>query len=183
MVSDKGPYSGCSCLTMDDLRELPAGGGAEPAQSLASPLRMTYPSTRPAVPERWKFIAESEAPARVEPPWLQPTVQGLAELLMLPPGWDSYGALAVDPTHVEAALRVLCLVMREDTPKPSIGPTNRGGVQVEWHERGIDLELETLSAHRLRVSYEDSTTGTDWDREVGADLTPLIECITCLSSR
>ena len=183
MVSVKGPYSGGSCLTIRDLRESPAGETVEPPHYLADPVRVTHPRTPPTIRRRSRFIQEGEAPAWVNPPWVEPTVQALEELLMLPPGWDSYGALAVDPTHVEAALRVLYLVMREDTPKPSIAPTNRGGVQVEWHERGIDLELETLSAHRLRVSYEDLRTDTEWDREVGADLTPLIQCVACLSSR
>jgi len=80
-------------------------------------------------------------------------------------------------------LQVLALVMRDDTPVPSVCPTNRGGVQVEWHERGIDLEIETLSAYTLGVSFEDSLTGTEWDREVDADLSPLISCIADLSSR
>ncbi len=166
------------CLTEGDVRQTSTGqypGRTAPLWEGYVP----YRQLRYLVPDG-EFVVSTEGEW---PSWFEPTLDTLVELLWLPAGWDSYGALAVDPTHVEAALRVLRLVMREDTPNPSIGPTNRGGVQVEWHERGIDLEFETLSAHRVHVSYEDSTTGADWDREVGADLTPLIECIACLSSR
>ena len=121
---------------------------------------------------------EGEAPA-----WLRPTTCALADLLWLPGNWDSYGALPVDRSHVHAMLDVLALVMRDNTPVPSVCPTNLGGVLVEWHERGIDLEIETLSAHTLGVSFEDARNGTQWDREVGTDLSSLIECIACLSSR
>lgn len=115
------------------------------------------------------------------PSWLAPTAQALVDLLGLAPGWDSYSARSVDRSHVDAALRILLLTMRGDTPAPTVVPTNRGGVQLEWHTGGIDLEIETLSTQRLLVSFEDATTGTEWEREVVSNLTPLVECIERLS--
>lgn len=117
------------------------------------------------------------------PAWLEPTLRVLEQLLWLAPNWDSYGALPVDVRHALAALELLAAIMRDDAPIPIIGPTNRGGIQIEWHERGIDLEIETLSVHMLRASFEDSVTGTEWDRELGADLNVLTESIALLSSR
>ena len=115
------------------------------------------------------------------PAWLDPTAQGLTSLLYLAPNWDSYGARPIDPVHVFAALELLVLVMQDDTPAPAVVPTNRGGVQLEWHTQGIDLEIETLSLHRRHVSFEDSATNDEWDGEVVSNLTPLVDCIRRLS--
>lgn len=115
------------------------------------------------------------------PAWLDPTAQGLTGLLYLAPNWDSYGARPIDPVHVFAALELLVLVMQDGTPAPAVVPTNRDGVQLEWHTQGIDLEIETLSLHRRHVSFEDSATNDEWDGEVVSNLTPLVDCIRRLS--
>ncbi len=115
------------------------------------------------------------------PAWLDPTAEALAGLLHLTPNWDSYGARAIDPVHVYAALDLLVLVMQDDTPAPAVVPTNRGGVQLEWHTRGIDLEIETLSLHRQHVSFEDPATKDEWEGEVVSDLARLVDCIRRLS--
>lgn len=115
------------------------------------------------------------------PAWLDPTAEALAGLLYLGPNWDSYGAHPIDRVHVFAALDLLLLVMQDDTPAPTVVPTNRGGVQLEWHARGIDLEIETLSLHRRHVSFEDSATNDEWEGEVVSNLTPLVDCIGRLS--
>ena len=118
----------------------------------------------------------------VDPPsWLAPTGQALVDLLDLASDWDSYGAWAVEPSHVCAAFQVLLLTMRHDTPAPAVVPTNRGHVQLEWHVGGIDLEIETLSMQRLLVSFEDASSGDEWEGEVVSDLTPLVEYIGQLS--
>ena len=162
-------------ITDDDVRPLQGTATIGSGAVLADPLKVTRERRLPVIPRVWEDVGE--------PAWVKPTAQAMDELLALEPDWDSYGALTVDPWHVYTMLQVLALVMRDDTPVPSVCPTNRGGVQVEWHERGIDLEIETLSTYTLGVSFEDSLTGTEWDREVDADLSPLINCIAELSSR
>jgi len=115
------------------------------------------------------------------PDWAVPTFRRLGELLELAPNWDSYGACPINPDHARAAIELLMLVMQDDTPAPTVVPTNRGGVQLEWHTGGIDLEIETLSSHRFLVSFEDSATEREW--ELTSDFTPLVECIGKLSRR
>lgn len=115
------------------------------------------------------------------PVWLDPTAVALTELLYLAPNWDSYGARPIDRMHVFAALDLLVRIMQDDTPAPTVVPTNRGGVQLEWHTRGIDLEIETLSLHRRHVSFEDSATNYEWEGEIASNLTPLVDCIGRLS--
>lgn len=142
-------------------------------------------SAPPKVLQEMRFpFADGELVLVVErdpPDWLESTAHALVALLDLAPGWDSYSARPVARTHVNAALRILLLAMRHDSPAPTVVPTNRGGVQLEWHMGGIDLEIETLSTQRLLVSFEDATTGTEWEREVVSNLTPLVECIERLS--
>ena len=165
-------------ITDPEVYPASAAASAE-SDALLSEGSCSLQETRCAVPGGELVVRFAGDP----PAWLRPALGALAELLWLPADWDSYGALPVDPAHVHTMLEVLALVMRDDTPVPSVCPTNRGGVQVEWHERGIDLEIETLSAYTLGVSFEDSLTGTEWDREVDADLSPLTSCIADLSSR
>jgi hypothetical protein len=107
---------------------------------------------------------------RGEPPdWVQPTLQRLGQLLTLPRDWDSYGARPVDPACAWAAWQVLLALLVEDTPVPSLVPTSRGGVQIEWHGKGIDLEIEVVKPEEFIVSFEDAVTGQAWEKNVRDD--------------
>lgn len=117
-----------------------------------------------------------------EPPeWLSAAASELVGLLHLAPNWDSYGAHPIAPGQVVSALRVLTSIMKDETPPPTIVPTNRGGVQLEWHTRGFDLEIETISTQSYLVSFEDSSTGEEWERVVTSDFAPLVACIERLT--
>ena len=66
---------------------------------------------------------------------------GIAQLLELKPGWDSYSARPLSRVNARRAVRLLNEVMRPDIPLPAIVPTVHGGIQLEWHIRGVDLEI------------------------------------------
>ena len=100
------------------------------------------------------------------PPWLMPTIGRLAEVLKLPENWNSYRARSVDPASAAAALELLASVMQANTPAPLLVPTVRGGLQLEWHTRGVDLEVEPLSAGRASVFVEDQISGEQWEKEL-----------------
>lgn len=117
------------------------------------------------------------------PKWFEPAIVVLEQLLWLEPDWDSYGALKIDPYHACRILDVMSQVMCEDTPQPNIGPTNHGGIQIEWHEHGIDLEIETVNRTLLRFSYEDAISGKELEEEFDEDLGQLVWCVTQLSTR
>ena len=66
----------------------------------------------------------------------------LAALATLPDGWDSYGARPIAPAATEEARRLLWL-MDDPSQAPSVVPTSRGGVQLEWaHPHGLGSEVE-----------------------------------------
>ncbi len=86
------------------------------------------------------------------PAWLREVEDEMVKLLSLEAGWDSYGALQVDPAQVVSAIALLRRIVNEvDTSRPSVVPTNKGGVQLEWHERGTDLEIEMCTDGTIGV--------------------------------
>jgi hypothetical protein len=75
------------------------------------------------------------------PDWVQPTVEAFERIMRLPANWDSYGAQPVQSALAGKAVEILSLVMEEDSPPPSIVPLSDGGLQMEWHLRGQDVEI------------------------------------------
>jgi hypothetical protein len=106
-------------------------------------------------------------------PWVEPTLRTLGSLLTLPAGWDSYGARAPDPSCVLAAWRLLAAVMRDHIPAPTVVPTVRGGVQLEWHRNGADLEIEVVAPREFVVSFEAGDTGEGWEKSLTDDFADL----------
>ncbi len=118
-----------------------------------------------------------------EPAWLAPTLRTLAEILQLRPDWDSYGARIIDPDAVADALTLLTETMHMHTPPPIISPTNRGGIQLEWHTRGIDLEIERTAPDRVHVFCEDDRHGTEWEGDLSVDFSRLSGYLAELARR
>lgn len=88
--------------------------------------------------ERW--TRHEQARSSSAPGWLPPTLKRLRDLLRLPSDWDGYGAAETRLDDAVDALIFLRRVMLASTPLPAIVPLNDGGVQLEWHESGLDFE-------------------------------------------
>lgn len=113
--------------------------------------------------------------------WLSPMLNSLREVLALPANWDSYGAHPVDLKAVAFAIEFLIQVMRKDTMVPVVVPTVKGGIQLEWHARGIDLEMEVSPQGRCFVSYQSSRDHTEWEGDLNYNLDRLYAAIPQLS--
>jgi hypothetical protein len=83
------------------------------------------------------------------------TVKIFIELLELPRGWNSYNASQIRKENVNAAVGLLGRVMRPGVPLPIVVPTVRGGVQLEWHTNGINLEIAIDSPNDIGFFAED----------------------------
>jgi hypothetical protein len=118
---------------------------------------------------------------RTPPSWFFPTIESLGGLLSLERGWDSYGSPRIDPKYVSAALDLIFITMQDNTPPPSIVPTSRGGLQLEWHIRGIDLEIEFISPYRIHLFWDNPGAGRFVDAEVSQDLGPLFEALSSIT--
>src|ERR1017187_2252618 len=96
--------------------------------------------------------------APVVPGWLVPTVKSLGDLLQLHRDWDGYGADEVQEHIAQKALWLLVEVMDNDSPSPSVVPLNDGGIQLEWHRHGRNLEIEfPVAAPPVFFYYEDAS--------------------------
>jgi hypothetical protein len=115
--------------------------------------------------------------------WMLPIANALDELLSLPANWDSHGARALSLAYVPAVLQLLLEVMPDDAPLPAIVPTSGGGIQLEWHTRGIDLEVEFVTPTRVWGLYEDLRSGQVWEAELTFDRTLLVKAIAELAQR
>ena len=86
--------------------------------------------------------------------WLGGAEKALQGFLALPVNWDSYGARRIDPGTVDTGKQLLSSFIPPGSPPPHVAPTSRGGIQIEWHTQGIDLEIEVVSPDRLQIFYE-----------------------------
>jgi hypothetical protein len=118
-----------------------------------------------------------------EPEWLRPVVGELESLLRLPTNWDSYGARPIDPRAAGATLSLLTATMQPNTPIPSIVPMSRGDIQVEWHLRGMDIEVVVPAEGPIRIWQEDLRNGTEHEFTLDQDQEPLRAILRELTAR
>ncbi len=71
-------------------------------------------------------------------------IRRAAELLQLPRGWNSYDAAPVSQESLREALTFLleAATTIPNLASPAVVPTAPGGIQLEWHQGGVDIEVE-----------------------------------------
>lgn len=122
------------------VRPSPSIAGLAPRELLhhqSSSIELTVTESGQMI-RRVRFTVPS-APA---PLWMLRSVERAGALLVLPFDWDRQGAPPVNPTAIQTALDALCMCMDQRSSLPAWTPTREGGVQLDWHENGIDLEIE-----------------------------------------
>jgi hypothetical protein len=87
--------------------------------------------------------------------WEKELLPNIVMLADLKQGWDSYNAPAIRSDALVFALKLLQNIMQPGTPIPQVVPSSIGGVQLEWHERGIDLELHVTGPLEAELWYQD----------------------------
>ena len=95
----------------------------------------------------WPLIlnfGEAKFTFKTNPPeWVTPLLWAVCELDALQHNWDSYGGLPISLKVAEKAISLLITLQTSSgDPIPSVVPTSNGGIQLEWHEGGVDLEIE-----------------------------------------
>lgn len=108
------------------------------------------------------------------PPWMHGLLRRVSQLGDLEEGWDSYGARPVDPEAAAATVEFFFNFFGQATPQPAIVPTSRGGIQLEWHRAGADLEVEIESPARLRVFFEEEGAGEETETTLTGNFQPLV---------
>ena len=141
--------------------------GVAPARSRAN---TAYP----------RFLQQYENPERK---WEREILTRLIELVQMEPDWDGYGAPSVKRDAGFFALEILKGIMRERTPLPQIVPSSVGGVQMEWHEKGIDLEVHVTGAYECEVWFRDHATAKNFAVDLTNDFSDLLGPIGTLTTR
>ena len=131
--------------------------------ALADPLVRTTPQESPWRPARRIAI---RAPRRDLPQELLHALERACELQQLPRGWNSYGAEPVSDTAFRQTIEFLTAYVVRGIAGPELVPTVRGGLQLEWHRRGVDIEVEVSPDGSVSWCAEDRQSG----REVEAVL-------------
>jgi hypothetical protein len=86
-------------------------------------------------------LTPNSAIALTSPPWIASVVDRLDHLLALPDNWDGEGGLPLDFETAMAMLAFLLATAFHETPAPQLVPSGTGGIQIEWHMAGSDLEI------------------------------------------
>ncbi|MGB2754588.1 MAG: hypothetical protein WBD75_01805 [Phycisphaerae bacterium] len=116
------------------------------------------------------------------PQWLAPTVERMNELLELQPNWDSYGARCLKEQAFETALEILGTVMRPNTSPPTVVPTVEGGIQLEWHQNDIDLEVEVKPEGQVLMFRQGGSQPEVSDVDISLEFRGLVDTIDNLEA-
>ena len=90
----------------------------------------------------------------VEEPWRRSVDLRLEKLSRYERGWDGYDAVPPSSSVIAYARSVLHSAMSPGTPAPSIVPMAEGGLQLEWHRNGFDIELAIFTTSDVELSIE-----------------------------
>jgi hypothetical protein len=134
----------------------------------------------------WKTLSPSSAPSAIGalPAWAPAVDEELRGLTLLPPGWDSYSARPISADTATAAMDLLRRVVQDDTPVPSIVPMSRGGIQLEWHLRGMNIEVTVPPrGSSVEVWYEDLRSGEEREFTIEDDPGALRDVLAELTRR
>jgi len=101
----------------------------------------------------------------------------LETIEQLPVGWNSYDAAQIDPEVVEFVKGFAAKYLGSGVMRPQVVPTNRGGVQLEWHTPSKDLEIRFDSPGVGVFFYEDTDRATELENEIPAGLDQLVEIL------
>lgn len=94
-------------------------------------------------------------PGRRRKAWLDDVAARIIRLSALAPGWDGHRARSIDRETLLQTWRFIERIAEVVAIPPSVVPTVSGGVALEWHRDGLDLEIE-FSGGAPTVSYEDA---------------------------
>ena len=115
--------------------------------------------------------------------WLVPVVARFNRLHRLKDNWDGQGAGSVSRAAIMSALTLLSKVMTPDTPPPAVVPTPEGGVQLEWHFHGVDLEVEVTPTAQVLGYFLDDEDESEWEATVTNDLRPVQMALSLIRRR
>lgn len=114
------------------------------------------------------------------PAWFDPLMQGFVDVLTLPPNWDSYHAGVIDPKLVQDAMNFINGILTPASPAPRVAPLSSGGVQLEWHRNGVDLEVVFDRGEQPFFYFQNRADGEESEHSLPEDRQLLSSIIASL---
>lgn len=105
----------------------------------------------------------------------------LKAILSLGPGWDSYGGHPVRPEAVLHAVSLLAKIFEHDVSAPEIVPTSTGGLQLEWHQAGADLEMDVSTDGTVQIFLQLPSEQT-WEGPLSSNPSALSRFVAFVAS-
>ncbi len=119
------------------------------------PRQRTYYSRGQACKIEWQDYGQPL------PAWFDPLMQGFVDLRTLPPNWNSYGAGSIEERLLNNAMNFVASLLGPNSPAPRVVPLSSGGLQLEWHRQGIDLEVVFDRDEQPFFHYEERANGCE----------------------
>lgn len=152
--------------------------GENKLTALMEPTSVSTIASRPMPPaensDAFRFILGSHrqattirAYAAPQPAWVHPAVDRILALARAEPGWAGPKTRPLHRDALKAAFGVLSKVMSYHSRSPQFVLTNEGGLQLEWHAAGVDLEIEVRPDGSAEVIVEDPSNDLDVDGTLG----------------
>lgn len=99
------------------------------------------------------------------PKWIQISLKRLTMVASLPNQWAGPLSRSIDHQSISRAFRIIAEVVPDVARYvPQIVPTVDGGLQLEWHQDGFDLEIEIAPTGESYVDYSNAA-GMKWEGE------------------
>jgi hypothetical protein len=70
--------------------------------------------------------------------------------------WDSYGAKGLQAHLIKPIITLAHATFGVTTPLPFVGPSNIGGINLEWDQRGKYLVASSLPGEKFSFYYKDN---------------------------
>lgn len=112
---------------------------------------------------------------------MQEPFRRIQTLMAFGADWDSYGGYPLRPGVALHAVRLLAAILDNDVPVPSVVPTSTGGVQLEWHQSGADLEMEVKPDRSVDVFLQLPSEQT-WEGSLANNRGALMRFLAYVSS-
>jgi len=95
------------------------------------------------------------------PTWLLPVIEEFVKVAALPENWDREGGLQIDPNLMNRALQTLDRLLSPGGAPPGVVPLSNGGLQLEWHRKGKDFEIEFNPNGEIEFYFFDEETSEE----------------------
>ena len=109
--------------------------------------------------------------------WQNEVVSTLCRFVELPENWDSYGGRPLRHDTGMFALQLINGVMGPAIPSPHFIPVADGGVQIEWHMNGLDIELYISAPYESELVVVDHISGERKTFSLKSDYTALKDAL------